>query len=55
MEIKREYWNNGNYHRVDGPAVIKYNEDGSKKEEFYYIDGIEYKDIFQYSVVSGSY
>jgi hypothetical protein len=46
---------NGKKHRLDGPAVIHYNEDRSKKEEFYYIDGIEYKDMFLYSVAVGCF
>lgn len=47
------HYRNGKRHRLDGPAVIHYNENGSLLEEQYWIDGIKYEDMFLYSVAAG--
>lgn len=41
-------------HREDGPAIIYYYESGKIEEERYFVDGIQYEDIFLYSVEVGS-
>ncbi len=37
--VTRHEWNEGNRHRVDGPAVIDYHSDGTVKRERWFIDG----------------
>ena len=52
IEVKRTYWDkakkklrsveyflNGKYHRLDGPAYQAWNADGQKQFEAYYIHG----------------
>lgn len=44
-EIESEQHHKAGYlHRGDGPAKIKYNEDGEIREQYYYLDGVEYED-----------
>jgi antitoxin component YwqK of YwqJK toxin-antitoxin module len=52
--VQEAYYVNGKRHRINGPAIIIYYDNGNVKQEYYYIDGIEYDDIFQYSVMVGS-
>jgi antitoxin component YwqK of YwqJK toxin-antitoxin module len=41
-------------HRLDGPAIVWYDKVGKVMKEFYFIDGIQYEDIFKYLVAVGS-
>ena len=43
-QIQREEWYiNGKYHRVDGPADIFYYELGIIKQEYWYINGLYHR------------
>ena len=52
IEVKREYWNkakkklkveewykDGKYHRLDGPAYQRWDKNGQKESEMYFKDG----------------
>lgn len=53
--FKEKYYKNGKFHKLDGPAIIHYNLDGSIKQELYYIEDILYKNELQYIIKSDSY
>lgn len=50
-----EYKNeDGVYHREDGPAKIWYDENGNVNNKEYYLNDIEYTDVFKWMVATGS-
>ncbi len=48
----KHYFLNDLRHNINGPAFIKYNEDGGIIEEAYWINGIQC-DILQQMVIQG--
>ena len=43
-QIQLEEWYlNGKFHRVDGPAVIQYYKSGKKQQEFWRVNGISHR------------
>lgn len=55
IRFKECYYKGDKFHRLDGPAIIYYNQDGSIKQELYYIKDILYKDELQYIIKADSY
>ena len=50
-KIKKEkYFKDGRFHRLNGPAIINYNEKGDIVKKIYFINGKEY-DEFRYFVM----
>lgn len=50
---KQWYCLNSKIHNDNGPAIIDYNEDGSIKEQHYFLNGEEYTDVLKYMVLAG--
>lgn len=47
------YYKNDKYHRIDGPAIIWYNENGSLSHEEYYVNDNFYEDILEWMIEVG--
>ena len=49
------YFNNKNeLSKLDGPAIIRYSENGSIESEEYFVNGIKYDEELQYLVAVGA-